>query len=239
MPAAYIIYTYIHITHIHTQRTRRNISIYNIYTIYIRTGSGELLEGKTASAVTIVTPLVLNPISVRSVLSPKLPVVPLLLHQPTHPSDQTTPVHRMPPETPFCLLPRRTPSGGARYATTSSPPNHQPVYIFYFTFFFFLYTSSSLEMITSSFLHPLSSAWLFSIIFFPTFFLFTREPAGLAAMSFTDSLYFVIFLTSAGCPGFWNNQFYGRGVEKKREIKKKNKKYVHTNVRVHVYNIGF
>lgn len=137
MPAAYIIYTYIHITHIHTQRTRRNISIYNIYTIYIRTGSGELLEGKTASAVTIVTPLVLNPISVRSVLSPKLPVVPLLLHQPTHPSDQTTPVHRMPPETPFCLLPRRTPSGGARYATTSSPPNHQPVYIFYFTFFFF------------------------------------------------------------------------------------------------------
>jgi len=139
------IHTYIHITHIHTQRTRRNISIYNIYTIYIRTGGGgsELLEGKTASAVTIVTPLVLNPISVQSVLSPKLPVVPLLLHPPNHPYDQTTPVHRMPPETPFCLLPRRTPSGGARYATTSSPPYRQPVYIFYFTFFFFfLFTSA-------------------------------------------------------------------------------------------------
>jgi len=121
----------------------------------------------------------------------------------------------MSPETPFCLLPRRTPSGGERYATTSSPspPTISP-YI-YFILLFFLYTSSSLEMITSSFLHPLSSAWLFSMIFFPTFFLFTREPAGLAAMSFTDSLYFVIFLTSAGCPGFWNNQFYGRGVEKR------------------------
>lgn len=140
-PTAYIIYTYIHITYIHTQRTRRNISIYNIYTIYIRTGGGgsELLEGKTASAVTIVTPLVLNPISVRSVLSPKLPVVPLLLSTPIHPSDQTTPVHRTPPKTPFCLLPRRTPSGGARYATTSSPPLTTIPYIYFILLFFFFY----------------------------------------------------------------------------------------------------
>lgn len=43
----------------------------------------------------------------------------------------------------------------------------------------------------------------------------------MAGLSFAASLYFVIFLTSAGCPGFRNNQFYGRGVEKNERDKEK------------------
>lgn len=67
----------------------------------------ELLEGKTASAVTIVTPLVLNPISVRPVLSPKLPVV--LPH--LHPRDCAIPPN-------FCSPTPEAPTYNARARIT-------------------------------------------------------------------------------------------------------------------------